>query len=266
MNYLNKLPKKKKTLKIAIDFRLKPKVLLRRTKPRLGRIISIIFLGFFVYGVYFFFLESGFFNVSKVIVSGFGEYVNGYDLKTISETNALGKNIFLLNTKNISEVVKNNFLAVKSVHVKKRFPRNIDIYIEERIPLAAVFDNAHNLYVVDNEGFVLGVTDERVNTLPTIDYEGEVLIGQPISGDIVPVYMEIVANIKKQKLSVSSVSITDSYSSLYLDDNMKVIIGNKKDITKTFDVISSLVTKLKLESKKAIKIDLRYDKVIVLYD
>jgi hypothetical protein len=53
---------------------------------------------------------------------------------------------------------------------------------------------------------------------------------------------------------------------MFVSDGVEVLMANAKSRENSMNVISSLLRKSNPEGKKVSRIDLRYDKVIVLYE
>jgi len=90
-------------------------------------------------------------------------------------------------------------------------------------------------------------------------------VGAFLDGRIVPVSIEILTEAGKAGLNVSSISFRERYSKLYLGAT-EVYLSNLKGIGESVQKLEKLYKNLLLEGKRVIKIDLRYDKVIVLYE
>ncbi len=240
------------------------KVISRKANPIVSIIIKIILTVGFIGGIYYLIFRSGFLTVKKVEVSGDIQFTKISDVKVLAESNILGRNILFLNESSITSMIKTNFLVVKQIDFKKRFPGFVSIYIKDRIPLALVHGKTDdNYYMIDDEGFIIGVVDKNFSLLPMVNYSGDVLIGHFIDRTVVPVYLEIIDNLKRENLSVSSMSINDKYSNMFLNNGPEVLLANNKDKASAFRIITTLINKFKDGEKILRKIDLRYGKVIV---
>jgi cell division septal protein FtsQ len=226
--------------------------------------IAVVLVGVAVYSLLF---RSGWFDISSVEIRGAKQFVNPTDVQALVEGAAIGENIILFNPEGVEKNVKKNFLSTKGVVIKKVYPSKVKVFVEERSPLALLSPlYSEDLFMVDDEGFVLGLVRDGFTDLPKVEYDGDILVGNFIDQNVVPVYLDLLISMKREDLKISSVSINRKYSNIYLEEGTLVYVGNDKDIQSAFKTLSSLVKKLTLEGKKIAKIDLRYDKVIVLYD
>jgi len=84
--------------------------------------------------------------------------------------------------------------------------------------------------------------------------------------DIIPVSIEILKFANQEDLKISSMSFTSNYAKLYLNAGPEIFMGYSKDIEKSLITIKALLSNQNNNEEVIKKIDLRYDKVIVLYD
>ncbi len=225
----------------------------------------LIFLGALGY-LFFKFDVPGYFKITNVSITGTERFVSTEDVKNIVDRNAFGKYIFSVEEQELSEVISKSFLGAKNVFVKKDYPNSLNIFIEERVPVAFVFNNKDEFYLIDADGYVLGMVTDGLQELPRINYEGSVVVGTFLDKDIIPISIEILKFADREDLKISSMSFTPNYAKLYLNIGPEVFMGYVKDIEKSLRTIKALVSSSKNNEEVIKKIDLRYDKVIVLYD
>jgi cell division septal protein FtsQ len=211
------------------------------------------------------------FNISKVAVYGAQEYVNSADAYHLVESNLLGQNIFTANTHEVEQKLEEQFKGAKNITIKRVFPKTIAVYVEERVPLAIVQVKGGS-YLIDEEGYMLGKVNEQYVDLPKIKYFGNVEIGGFISSNIITIARNIVDAANEYNVSVTSLSYKDRYTEMFVDGvgessaSAEVKFSNEKDAKYSMNVLASFLRNLELEGKKVKSLDLRYDKVIVLYD
>ncbi|HLD50922.1 hypothetical protein A3K34_02725 [candidate division WWE3 bacterium RIFOXYC1_FULL_40_10] len=223
-----------------------------------------------IYIVYFFLFRSNHFSVDSVIVRGAGKYVNQSDLHNVVAYNVSGKNLLFLNLAKILPNLDQNFLGAADIRLKKVYPRTVEVKVDERKPLAVVTrsENLEQEYLIDSEGYVLGLVDkssDEAQSLTKIEYSGQIDVGYFVNNRIVPVAKEIISSASEHQIKVTSMSYHDNFTELYVL-GIKTYISNLKEIRKSFAVLAAFVNELKTQGKKVSMIDLRYDKVIVLYD
>jgi len=244
-----------------------PRVFARKYHTAIKILVALLVLVSLSYLSYKYIYLSPKFTVKAVSVVGGGKFVNLQDFQNISEQKTIGHSIFSIDLKELENLLKTNFLGARSVETSLDYPDTVVIKIEERLPVAVVTagkkSDVH--YLIDNEGYVLGEVSDEFMDLPEIIYEGDMRVGAFLDGRIVPVSIEILTEAGKAGLNVSSISFRERYSKLYLGAT-EVYLSNLKGIGESVQKLEKLYKNLLLEGKRVIKIDLRYDKVIVLYE
>lgn len=245
----------------------KSKVMVRQCSGWAKRVFIIgLVVGVVAYGIYILDIR-GFFSISEIEIIGADEFVNKDDLRKLAETNGLGNFIFTFNTSDLEGKLRGNFLGAYDIDIEKKYPRSIKVIVEERVPLAIVKSSKDDQrYLVDKSGYVLSVISSRFSSFPIIHYDGEVSVGIFLTEKIFPVSAEILRFADSEGVRISTMSFYPKYVRLYTNTGVDVYIGAQKDIEESMKAIGALLRKLSLEGKKVTKVDLRYDKVIVLYD
>lgn len=209
---------------------------------------------------------NDYFWINNVQVTGTQAYVNDTDLKEMVRNISYGSNLFFYNTRKSEEILKENFQGARNIKIKKKLPDTLSVQVEERIPLVIMYNNGFDFFLVDEEGYVLGIVDESSTNLPRVFYEGDIKVGYFIKPELISVFMEVLGAMDVEKILASSVSVHKRYIKLFLDDSVEVYIGNDKDKLAAVKLLNTLLKQLYAEGKSVKKVDLRYDKVIVSYD
>jgi len=243
------------------------KAFARKHNLKIGNILKYLLLVAAILGITICFFGTDWFLVSSVEVVKPGNFIQSKDVEVLVDSNVVGKHIFFLDKEEIVQKIKNNFLAAKTVSLVRKYPSKIEIYLEERVPVA-ILENSYSEadYLVDSEGFILGPVRENFGEYPSVIYEGEVIVGQFVDKKIVPVYLDLIESVNSKEMQVSSMSINQRYSHIFLKGSAEVLIGNDKNLSDSLEIVKSILQKLTLEGKKTKEIDLRYEKVIVSYE
>lgn len=257
---LNKIRSRRRGIK-------SPRVFARKYRTVIKILVVLLVLGLLSYLSYKYIYLSPKFAVKTVSVVGGGKFVNLQDFKNISEQKTIGQSIFNIDPEELENLLKTNFLGARSVEASLDYPDTVVIKVEERMPVAVVTSGKKDAvhYLIDNEGYVLGEVSDEFMDLPEIIYEGDTRVGTFLDVRIVPVSIEILREAGNAGLNVSSISFKERYSKLYLGAT-EVYLSNFKGIGESVEKLEKLYKNLLLEGKSVIKIDLRYDKVIVLYE
>ena len=243
-----------------------PRKILRKKQGLFGKIvIFLIFISVVVFLIIKFDVP-GYFKISSINIEGVGKFVSYDDVRSVVSSSVLEKYIFSVDEISVAENIKKSFLGAKNVNVSRNYPHSIDVLVEERVPLAVAYNDDGEGFLIDSEGFVLGVVDKSVFDLPKIKYEGPIMVGTFLEKDIIPVSIEIIEFAEKEDLKISSMSFKPASAHLFVGKDTEVFMVYDKDIEKSLRTIKALVKKSDVEGKILKRIDLRYDKVIVLYD
>lgn len=225
----------------------------------------LILLLLFVFYVYV--LKSSLFKVSTVEIVGASKFVSTSDLNRVAMQNLEGDYIFQIDEASLSRVLKHSFLGIKEVSITVNIPSKVVIQVQEREPLAIVFnpkDSEH--FLVDIEGYILGTVSPEYQDLPQVIYNGPLHVGGFIDKDLIPLYLSLISSIEETELKASSISIEKRNINFYVSDKIRVYLNRQRSISESIRIVDQVFTQLSLEGRKIARIDLRYDKVVVEYD
>jgi len=238
----------------------------RKSKRLLKTILPItLVVGLFLSLIYFS-SKYGWFKISTVKIVGTKTYVNDTDIYELTKTRVIGKNLFTFESNDLRSVLLENFQGAKDVVVTKQPPKTIKVKVIERVPLAVVQSRIDGgLYLVDEDGYVLGQIEQGVTNLPEVSYDGEIAVGFFLKDEVVSVYFDLINELDSSKIKTSSISVYSDYVQLYVDDSVEVLVNETKDAAKAISTLAKIIEYVKTTGNKLAKVDLRYDKVIVSY-
>lgn len=205
------------------------------------------------------------FNIKTYKYSGIVKYVSEPDFVKIVDAHVLGKNIFTFDTVNLEDSLKNSFLGIKNVKVRKHLLNSLEIQVQERTPVAIVIDVNNLPFLIDSDGYVLGQSGSEIKELPSISYEKNLIVGEFIDKEMLPLALELINQAKIDNVAVSSLSYKPDYAEFYVKQQILVEVNKKRNVKEIFRIISKLIEDSAKLGKELAKIDLRYDKVIVSY-
>ena len=255
----------KKTTKRRRKKVSRSKYLARRYLKILGSIVKFMFITSLCGAAVYLILFSSLFKIENIVVEGTQEYVSSHDVTLLAENNVKGKNIFKFEKEALVEKLESNLLGAKKYIIEKEYPGTIKIKVIERVPIAMIYQDQDEYYLIDDDGYVLGYSDPQKQDLPKIHYEKEIKIGLFIDKNLVPIYIELTELFLKEDVAVSSMSFSPKHVNLYLENGARVLIGNEKNKAEALKAVSSFIKESELEDKQIKRIDFRYDKVIVLF-
>jgi cell division septal protein FtsQ len=130
----------------------------------------------------------------------------------------------------------------------------------------AVLAGIDNKYLVDNEGYVLALVQDTDKGFSEVTYDEKVEVGTFIHQNIVPTSIKLIDLAKEANLTIKKMKFNSQYITLNINDNIEVDLSLAKDNTLAMKQIAAIIEKTSLDGQKLRKVDLRFEKVIVLYD
>jgi len=217
--------------------------------------------------VYLVVFRYSYFDVSYIEVTGTHSFVNQNDLLKVAQEKINGSNIFFVNVDELEANFLEVFKGAKYITMTRRLPDKIIIEVGERVPLAVIYKKAgSDFFLIDEDGYVLGLVDEEKTNLPEIQYSGEIKIGSLINEEVVPVYIELIKALDNEKIMSSSISVEKNYIRFFVKDSIEVLVDVRKNMWDSVAALSQVLGFLSQRGTPARKVDLRYDKVIVSYE
>lgn len=159
----------------------RPNLLLAKTKKLLVIAITLFISIFLIYEFFF----SGYFLISSVEIID-----KKIDNKTLTDnikktlTEAIGKNIIILNLKDLELKIANKFPEIKEINLEKNYPKTIEVSFME-YPLVAnisvTTDVVKKTYIINSLGYAIK-ENLQLTTLPLIKMNADAPIntGTPL--------------------------------------------------------------------------------------
>ena len=242
------------------------KVLSRRYSTFFRHMLIVFIFFSTVYALYQVLFVSSLFKIQKITLKGDSLYVNLSDLGSVVEGASLGKNLFSYRTQRLNEALQKGFLAAETFHIRKRLPNRLEVSVVERRPVAVIEATlAEEHYIVDGEGFVLGIADASFDSFPRITYNEDVLVGRFLDRNNVPLSLEIIDAGSANDLEVENIEFVGKYIALTINPGIDVKIRTGANIDESMRIVGTMIKTHNLEGKNISLIDLRYDKVVVSY-
>jgi cell division septal protein FtsQ len=235
---------------------------------KIGKVVLLtaVLLGF-TFSFYYLLFRSRYFSINEVRVEGAVQFVSSTDLVEVVKGKTFGKSIFSFDTKELSDGIEETFLGAKEIVVYKVYPTTIGVRVREREPLALIYnDSSPDFFMVDEDGYVLGMVDAEKSSLPKIRYDPEIRVGYFVDRTMVPVYMELVEALNGESVKATSISFYPKYALVYIKDGPEVYFKNDRNKKESVKILNMLLKQLAVQGEKVKKVDLRYDKISVSYD
>jgi cell division septal protein FtsQ len=199
-----------------------------------------------------------------------------------------GKNILFLNEIKIKNEIKKNFSQIKEVTVKKKFPSTLTLFIEIKKPTviisltqnhqnflatssAELFTRSEDLKTeqiyLDSEGKMVKIIEEDFFgglPLPTLILNAlQENVSGPETNQQLTFAAKLVDYLVKNISSFEIGQIQDTKISLFLND-IQIIFSTKNSLPKQLESLQLILSRAKISGVKYQKIDLRFDKPIVV--
>jgi len=225
----------------------KRKVFVRRFWMAMRTFLIVIFLAGAVWGINYFY-NSNYFKISKINIEGTTHYDDVYIEEFLEDLK--GSNIFEIDKKKIEDSIADNMIWVKSVELKKIFPDNINIFLEERKPFL-IINYKNKYYLLDREAIVL----EKIDTGQLDGYKDLLIVSGAIEYDLDPGDVIAKKNIlscadiyrcfdEELKNIIKEAGIEDNlYGDIFFrtHDGSKIIFGDSNEIIKKIEVLKLLL-------------------------
>ena len=139
------------------------------------KILFYIFVFIFLSTISFFertkiFGDKIFFQVNKIEVYGYEKI--DYEAIQLKLNNLVGKNLLLMNSKDIEEILDKNKL-IRKYSIQKKYPNTININLEEVDFVATLFKDKKKYFLTDNDNLVLFKDYVIDKDLPSIEGKDE---------------------------------------------------------------------------------------------
>lgn len=239
----------------------------------LKTIFSIFFLSL-VAAIFFFSFRSDFFTIKRVTCF-VGETACPGDYWVNLLSFSLGRNIFLANSQAISQAMKDAFPDINEVRIKRMFPDQLALTVQLRKAATAI--NQQNLakeelatasaefFIADEEGFIFKKQASSLD-LPIIlanSFE-ELKVGQKISHQALLQSITLVSLLVKLDLKPEFVSLAKEGIVFWLRDGPEVFFSEEKKATTQVGSLQLIFSRAKIEGKSLKRVDLRFDKPVIV--
>lgn len=193
----------------------------------------------------------------------------------------LGQNIFLLNSAKLQNDLKNKFLCIRRVEVKRFFPNKLKLSVSVREPAATLVvlqdeeatesadilseasPSAEN-FVIDNEGVIYSSNTEQVIAPKVYVSSLNLTLGQKINEDLIGNLLRILERVKSSGVDIKEAKIY-SKNVLLVNDTAKIIFRLDDKIDTQIASLQLILQKAKIDEDILEFIDLRFDKPIIRF-
>ena len=232
---------------------------------RLKLLVSL----FFCFSVFLFFLslKLQWLKVPTIIKVGAVYCRTQYGPCTQEEEkrleNLVGRDFLQLDAIAAAVKISENDFRIRRALVEKIFPGSLTVIIEKRKPITAVVKGENRVFLVDQEGVVVDLTE--TSTLPNllVPENTELIVGERVLEDILAA-AKILYLVNKSQ-GAQSASFEKQLVTVYLPGNISAIFAPVEGLEVRVGALQLILSRIKMDEKLPKTIDLRYSKPILNY-
>lgn len=208
----------------------------------------------------------------------------------LTKSRSEGRSMFFVDSAKIIDEIQKNFLSFKDVSLQRDYPNRLNLILEARVPVAEVViwsassaarllpsegelaapglnQELKSRLVSDADGYLFAKTASP-SGLPLINIflDREVIVGEKLAEEQVETALKIIEGLESYHLGIAEIGLIGWESiPLRLNDSTLVIFKTHKEVGEQVAALHAIVTRHRMEKRKARIIDLRYDKPVVKY-
>lgn len=189
-----------------------------------------------------------YFNLKNVEVIGTTKVENEEVSEMLLSTDI--KNIFLINNGKMESLVE-KVPYVKTAEVSKMLPNSLKVQITERVPIAYLVYNKDSYIFIDDEGYVLEVSDKPLEEKPFVTgvKYGNFVLNEPLQFENEYTLQKIsIINSNMEKYDLQNYEITidllEDFNVKLIINEIKVGLGEFEDIDKKMRYLKSILEEL----------------------
>ena len=227
------------------------------------------FILILISGLSYLFIFSDVFRIEEIKISNLDDSLKLKVEEVIKSE--IGKNIFLVNLKEINKEILSQFSEIAELNLKRKFPRTLSIQIERREPVGVwCYQSYNKCFFINREGIIFKeiekeLIEERVIIL-SLKKEEAFLLGEEI---LVPQILELILKIEKDlrenlKIEIEDFTIiSERRLNVMTNENWEIYFNLEKDTRLELTKLKALLEKeISPEERRNLEyIDLRFEKI-----
>lgn len=261
----------------------------KKSKKIPNKIISIVLVLIMILFV-FFITKTNLFSIKNINVLMKNKLNCVSDNQLIEISAFKGKNLFLVNEKQIQEITKKYF-CVKSIKISKVFPDKVEMTTLGREPFAKIMNLKDNhasisafientaspsaeasadAFLIDDEGMAFSLDTQNLDIPEIFIYPEQTVLslGYKFKENVFNSILKIFDKIKTLNLDAkTTLSVDDSLAEkkniFIIFSNPKIVFNLKEKIESQTASLQLILEKAKIDSEDLDFIDLRFDKPVI---
>ncbi len=173
------------------------------------------------------------------------------------------KNLIFLDTDNLKNDLKKQLECIEDLKITKKYPGTVDFTLIQKQAVAKIDGSQYSL---TEDG--LAISDTSTTPKPTIFLPQGVQVdpGQKLKDPSVLFALQLSKNLEKSDFIASNVRITDQGDiAVYSSQEAIALFTKEKSAQSQVDSLQSVIAKAKIDPSKIAKIDLRFEKPVLIY-
>lgn len=205
---------------------------------------KIFFVLLVLAGIAYGLLFSDFFKIKGIIVVNNQILLEGDIVKFLGERNIKNKNLFLLNTVQVQNVLKEYYKRIEDVRVYKVFPSSLKIKIQEK-PSTIIWQVGDSRYLLDSNGYVFSNAEQDLKMPVIIDQAKlPVEIGDRIVTKEFIDFVNIVDESLKKRFGLGvvaySVNQTTFELKVHVNSGFYIVFDTGADVVEQLDKLAKV--------------------------
>ncbi len=253
------------------------------------KIFSVVLILITILSV-FFITKTNLFSIKNVNVLMKNKLNCVSDNQLIEISQFKGKNLFLVNEKQIQTIVK-KYLCVKSIKISMFFPDKVEMTVLGREPFAKIMNLKNNqasisafiedtaspsaeasadAFLIDNEGMAFSLDNEDLDIPRIFIYPGQTALSlgykfkENVFGSILKIFDKIKAlNLGTKTTLAVDDSLAEEKNLFIIFSNPKIVFSLKQNLEFQTASLQLILEKAKINSEPLEFIDLRFDKPVI---
>lgn len=181
--------------------------------------------------------------------------------QAVDLTKSKGNSIWLINTDQLSREIADSSSCISTVKISRKFPNTLEISYTGKIPIAKI-EGSDMLITVYGQL----IKSQPDGSIPTIFLpQGTEVETDKIKENTILVALEIINLLLKSDFAPANVRFVNGDVTIYNHEEAVAIFSADISPQSQADTLQQVLSKAKIESKKIIKIDLRFENPIVVF-
>mgnify|MGYP001562424577 CR=1 FL=1 len=212
--------------------------------------------------VLFFCISIG---VTLSLLNGFriqNIYIEGEHVSFDIDQSKITRNLLFFPSEKVRQMLLKESPLVKDIQIRKIYPSSIKFIVIQRIPKARLVTR-DQIYIIDDEGYVIGVPDKFTKTLVPLYFDVPMQqIGEKMKSEGVTRALQILISFPTE-YTIVKIEESEMQSIRVEIQQLDIFFPQDGDIVEHIRTLQTLFTGFRIKGVLPAHIDLRFGKPIV---